>query len=184
MRGKHIITGKKEEISDRFIYVFLHTFSHEPVGLLFQSHEFLFRFLIRTVFSRIGRSLSCINIAHPLVKGINGICNFLVDVVVFCSRHSSFRTDIQLNVSLFHKENIAVDFIAFLVIKEETGNDGRIAFFLEGKFSLMQYNRIGWGEVTVGHSCQIQRIAVLGIFHCSLYFTVLRRARGEKAYEA
>ena len=41
-----------------------------------------------------------------------------------------------------------------------------------------------WGEVTVGHSCQIQRIAVLGIFHCSLYFTVLRRARGEKAYEA
>ena len=52
-----------------------------------------------------------------------------------CSRHSSFRTDIQLNVSLFHKENIAVDFIAFLVIKEETGNDGRIAFFLEGKFS-------------------------------------------------
>ena len=30
----------------------------------------------------------------------------------------------------------------------------------------------------------VQRIAVLGVFHCSLYFTVLRRARGEKTYEA
>lgn len=54
------------------------------------------------------------------------------------------------------------------------------AFFLEGEFPLMQYNRIGRGEVAVGYSCQIQRIAVLGVFHCSLYFTVLRRARRRK----
>ena len=51
-------------------------------------------------------------------------------------------------------------------------------------FPLMQYNRIGWGEVTVGHSCQIQRIAVP--WHFPTVPSILQfceRARGEKTYD-